>query len=642
MGHLTLRLRILLAIAGLLALLGGSVSIFIRWHLSDDLHEELQKRGVSIAKHIAQSSVAPILARDPLALRIAAHDPKNTERDIVYVFFLGPHPGEVLAHTFGEDFPTELLDVNPLSPEQEFAIRHLATELGPVYDIAVPVARGGLGQVRLGISARPVHDTVEVLTDEALTITFLAMVAGILLAFPLSAAIARPLRQLTAAAEKAAEGHLEQSVPHDGKDEIGQLAAAFNHMLREVLKGREALLASNAGLAAEVELRRQAENRLATQLNFLSTLMDALPVPVYFKDSEGRYLGCNQAFEEFTGFRRTDIAGRTCFELLPAEDAACHARVDQDLFQAPGICRYEREFTRADGARRQVLFDKATFRDENGLPAGLIAILVDVSSQREIDRLRGEFVSTAAHEFQTPLSAILGFSELLVNAPETSSEDRQEYLGIIHERAEHLSRLVDQLLDVARLETGRDLPLSPKPCRADRLLGRSLRSYRQNALTHGVELKLPTESPYVVADEDRITPGAGQPPQQRCQVLSCRKPHSGHGGGIRRRFPGHRGGPGARGRSRTSRAHLREILPGSHGRYRPSRNGSGALYRPLHRGGPWGNHVGRKHAWRRDEGHLLPSIGGYCRSCLGPLHGIQPDADSPGRRLLPRRRGEGL
>lgn len=504
MRYCSLQLKILLTLVGLLALLGGTVSLFIRLHLAKGLREELEKRGVSIAKHIAQSSVEAILSRNPLSLAIAAANQKKTEEDIVYIFFLGPRPGEVLGHTFGDGFPARLLEINPLSPGEEYAIRHLETEAGRVYDIAVPVTGGGLGQVRLGISARSVEEALDRMTGESLAITFLAVLAAILLAVPLSAAIVHPVRHLTRAAERAAEGHLDQEVPAGSGDEIGQLAFSFNRMLLKVQKAQEALLVGNRELAAEVERRQQAEKRLAAQLSFLGTLLDALPSPVFFKGTDGRYAGCNRAFEEFAGRDREAIVGLTVFDLFREEEAERHARMDRDLFAVRGICSYEGPLTRADGMTRQVIFHKATFRDESGKTAGLVGIFLDVTSDREIDRLRNEFISTAAHEFQTPLAAILGFSELLLNHPETPPDERQEYLGIVQEKAGYLSRIVDQLLDVARLEAGRGFPLDPKPCRADRLILNYLRSCQQNAPGHHVEVKLPSECPAVIADEDRI------------------------------------------------------------------------------------------------------------------------------------------
>lgn len=501
----SLRGRILLAQIGLLVFLGGSVAFLIETDHSASLRRELQKRGISIARHIAQQSVQAILAQDSLALGIAAGSQKKAEEDIVYIFFLGPEGNEVLGHSFGDTFPTTLLDLNPLLPGEPFAIRQLLTENGPIYDVAVPVANGGLGRVRLGISALPVERAVDRLTGEILMASLLAVVIGLLLAFPLTATVIHPLRRLTQAAETAAQGELEQEVAAGGRDEVSQLARSFNRMLRHLREAQEELLQSNRELSAEIGRRRQAESRLAAQFNFLSTLMDELPCPVFFKDTQGRYLGCNQAFEKFTGFLRDDIVGRQSLDFMPPEEAALHIGIDEELFVTPGTRRYEGELTQADGARRQILAQKATFTGEDGHPAGLVGVLLDMTAERETERMRSEFVSTAAHEFQTPLAAILGFCEVLLRDGTLDEESRREYLSIIQERGGYLSRLVRQMLDVSRIEAGCGIPLSPTLCHLEPLFSRLVQTYEQQGSGHDFRLILPADCPPLLIDEDRFS-----------------------------------------------------------------------------------------------------------------------------------------
>lgn len=498
-----LRQKIYLAIASLVVFLGLAVSLFIKYEFSNHLRQELEKRGVSIAHHIAQNSVASILARDPLALEITAHQQQRAEEDIAYIFFLGTRAGEVLAHTFDEGFPFDLLEVNALEGNADHSIRYLATEIGPIYDVAVPVARGGLGQVRLGISATPVTQAIDALTRKVLLATLLLAGAGLLLAVPLSAAIARPLRRLTAAAGAVADGRLDQWLPEHGSDEFGRLARTFNTMTRQLRSTQDDLLERNRLLVAEVTRRQVAEGQLASQLNFLTTLMHELPGPVFYKDARGVYLGCNRAFEEFFGVERGRVIGRTVFDLFPEAEARRHDQADRDLFAEPGNCQYEGEVTGPDGQMRRAVTRKTTFTDSEGRLAGLVGVIIDVTAEREVDRLRREFVSTAAHEFQTPLTAIIGFCELLRD-PATRQIDRHdEFVGIIQERAEFLSRMVDQFLDLSRIEAGRSLPLRPVPCHLDRLIQTLLRTY-QHCRDRRFEVRLPQDCPPVVADEDRL------------------------------------------------------------------------------------------------------------------------------------------
>lgn len=499
-----LRHRIYFALAGLVLFVGLADFLFIKYGFSGHLRQELEKRGVSIARNIAQNSVNSILAQDLLALKIAAHQQKMAEEDIVYIFFLGTRPGEVLAHTFEDGFPLELLDANRLGKDSDHSIRYLATERGPVYDVAVPVSRGGLGQVRLGISATPVTLAVDTLTRNILMATLLLAACGLLLALPLSAAIARPLHRLTDAAGAVGEGCFDQHIPEQGNDELGKLARTFNVMTQRLRSAQDALLERNRLLADEVARRQTAEGQLAFQLNFLSTLMNELPGPVFYKNSQGIYLGCNRAFEDFFGLERKQVIGRTTFELFPEAEARLHHQADQGLLAEPGTSQYECKVVRPGGGARQALFRKTTFTDNAGRLTGLVGIVIDVTAEREIDQLRREFVSTAAHEFQTPLAAIIGFCDLLQEQGTVGSRQSLEFISIIQERAEFLSRLVDQFLDVSRIEAGRNVPLNLRPCHPDRLIPTLLRSFQHN---HGLrfEVRLPKDCPQIVVDEDRLT-----------------------------------------------------------------------------------------------------------------------------------------
>jgi PAS domain S-box-containing protein len=313
----------------------------------------------------------------------------------------------------------------------------------------------------------------------------------------------RPLGQFTYAVRELAAGRFGQRIAEDGQDEIGELARSFNAMSEKLRDAQQELLERNRLLAEEVERRRRAEDQLASQLKFLATLMNELPEPVFYKNAQGIYLGCNRAFEEFYGIPRDKIVGHRVDEIFPEEEARVHLEADGDLFTNPGTCQYELPVMAAGVRPRQAIYKKTTYQDSSGHIGGLVGVMIDVTHEREIDQMRREFVSTTAHEFQTPLAAILGFCELLQLPEGEMSGNREECLGIIHERAEFLSRLVDQFLDVSRIEAGRDLPLNLGACQVDQLVHAVLRNQRGNR--QRFEVRFPENCPAVLADEDRIS-----------------------------------------------------------------------------------------------------------------------------------------
>jgi PAS domain S-box-containing protein len=118
----------------------------------------------------------------------------------------------------------------------------------------------------------------------------------------------------------------------------------------------------------------------------VGVVLDAIQTPVFFKDRAGRFLGCNRAYEEFSGVARAALLGRTVYDLYPREvadryaaaDAALYAHGPSQIYEAPGV--------RADGEHRDLVVYKAVFRDERGEVTGLVGTMLDVTERRAAER----------------------------------------------------------------------------------------------------------------------------------------------------------------------------------------------------------------------------------------------------------------
>ena len=144
--------------------------------------------------------------------------------------------------------------------------------------------------------------------------------------------------------------------------------------------------AAPVGLTAvAVDVTEQAALKVEPQANdlFLQNFIDAIPTPLYYKDVQGRYLGCNRAFAEFLGRTREEIVGRTVHDLVPQEYAGVFHAKDQVLLTSPGRQSYESFMLRADGSRRDVQFDKATFLGPDGQLGGIIGSIFDVTDRKK-------------------------------------------------------------------------------------------------------------------------------------------------------------------------------------------------------------------------------------------------------------------
>ncbi|ACV35888.1 bacteriohemerythrin [Accumulibacter sp.] len=132
----------------------------------------------------------------------------------------------------------------------------------------------------------------------------------------------------------------------------------------------------------ELALERQ---RLADQLRFTSQLIDTIPNPVFFKDENGRYLGCNTAFETYIGIERDNLIGRSVHDIVPSSLADKYLAADRALFEQRGTQTYQAEVRYADGSLREVVFNKATFNRADGGLGGLVGVMLDITERMRME-----------------------------------------------------------------------------------------------------------------------------------------------------------------------------------------------------------------------------------------------------------------
>lgn len=250
----------------------------------------------------------------------------------------------------------------------------------------------------------------------------------------------------------------------------------------------------NEELQKEIQERRLTEKQrdhlmdeLVNQVNFLQTIIDAIPNPVFYKDAAGLYQGCNRAFEEGWQMKHEQIAGKSVHELYPPEMADIFYRADQELFTRGGVQTYETQMRfSSDDKLHSVVFYKAIYTDAQGRPAGLVGTVVDITDRKraenERDRLMLELrlknkelegiIYIASHDLRSPLVNVQGFSRKLVkNCAELdtiltqgdfSPAQREQCVSIIRENIpkslkfitnsiEKMDSLLNGLLRLSRL-----------------------------------------------------------------------------------------------------------------------------------------------------------------------------------------------
>jgi methyl-accepting chemotaxis protein len=237
LADLSLRNKYLIATFGSVILLSLSVILFARPLLERKLYVTLEKRGVTIASSIAFNAADYVLEEKYLLMTLMFKDYEKAENDIVYIFFSDEHDN-VLAHTFDDGFPLDLKDINKIGTNGKYAIEHLSTERGDIVDIAVPLLKGQMGTLHVGISGEQIRQDVTSFVRSVMWLVIVILIAGGGIAIVASRLITRPIRRLSQAAAKVAAGDLDHRLEVSSHDEIGQLEMIFNDMI-EKRKHRE-------------------------------------------------------------------------------------------------------------------------------------------------------------------------------------------------------------------------------------------------------------------------------------------------------------------------------------------------------------------------------------------------------------------
>lgn len=290
-----------------------------------------------------------------------------------------------------------------------------------------------------------------------------------------------PIITLTNAALRMAQGDLRQTIDTSGQDELGTLARSFAHMRDEIQQKIEELQLMNAELDQRVE-ERTAE--VVRQKYILDTFMETVPDRIYFKDCQGRITRANKAHASRMGVQDpSQEIGKTDFDFFPYEDAQRRYEQEQEILRSgTPLIGAEEQRTWADGHEEWSLVTKMPLRNEHGEIIGIFGVSRDITELKHTEdalrhaknaaeaanRAKSEFLANMSHELRTPLNVILGLTQIMTRNPQILKEER-ENLDIIHHSGEHLLMLINNVLDLSKIEAGR-IPINESSIDLFRLL----------------------------------------------------------------------------------------------------------------------------------------------------------------------------
>jgi len=276
-------------------------------------------------------------------------------------------------------------------------------------------------------------------------------------------------------------------------------------------------------VARDISERKQAEEALKQIESRYTSLIASTGVMVWEFDAPGALLSISPAFQTITGWSCGDWIGRRCDELLHPDDCAVAMRMHQRAAQGETIPRYELRIRTATGEFVHCEFLLVT-KIREGSTERVLAVIRDITEQKrneesarladamrrakeeaeEANRAKSEFLSSVSHEIRTPLTAILGFIELLSVHPslQTRTAEIDEHLAIIRQNGQFLLALIEDLLDISRIEAGQ-LRVEREPCSPVQIVSNAVESLRAKgeAKHLPIEVEFIGETPAAIATD---------------------------------------------------------------------------------------------------------------------------------------------
>ncbi|WP_075982175.1 ATP-binding protein [Bacillus massilinigeriensis] len=331
-----------------------------------------------------------------------------------------------------------------------------------------------IGAVYIFQSMQDMKKTTNSTTKFIFLAAGVAIVLTTIFAFFLSTRITLPLRKMREAAFEVARGKFDTKVPILQHDEIGELAIAFNQM------GRQLKFNMNA-------LKQEKEQ--------LSSILSSMADGVITFNRDGTILITNPPAELFLQNWFYEQGQKIVTSAVPSEV--------MELFQSAVDTEKEQIGEVSIQGRFWVIIVSPLYN--NKFIRGAVAVIRDMTEERQLDKLRKDFIANVSHELRTPISMMQGYSEAIVDGIAESEEEKKEMAKVIYEESLRMGRLVNELLDLGRMEAGH-IQLSFEKIEIQPFIQRIIRKFQGLAKEKGISISYNRNSTddYFNLDSDRI------------------------------------------------------------------------------------------------------------------------------------------
>ena len=329
----------------------------------------------------------------------------------------------------------------------------------------------------------------------------------VIIAYWAAQRIAKPILKVAQAADNIGQGEFDSEIVIENDDEVGVLAEKFNEMQRN--------------LKTAVDKFKQEERKL-------TAIVENLGEGLIVVEAGGRVLYVNPVAERLLNLGRTTgyqnfIAvdtetGKISWtkQLIGAGSVTTDAKtVDLKILSSSRreveqhqavIAELGVDQNQSNGEPRVLRIIASQFSDESNNVAGMVYVFDDITHEHEIEQMKSEFVSLVSHELRTPLTSIIGFISLILDGKTGEINQKQyESLSRAHRQSERLAALINDLLDISRIEAGR-IEMKREQVQIDWVAKRRIEELRPQADEKAITLLLDTKPnlPMLIADTDRI------------------------------------------------------------------------------------------------------------------------------------------
>ena len=340
-------------------------------------------------------------------------------------------------------------------------------------------------------------------------IQLLALLFLVVVVFGLERRVLQPVRALLGAMERLRAGDLSArtGLGYSG-GEVGQLGRAFDEMAASRQGAEERIASLNASLQRRIDARTRAltlametaQREHSTVASVLASMSDG----VILMDAESRIRYCNARASELLGIDSVLAVGKTAEEVFDLIDhtfldpASALASWSSSLNHAEKYPSFEVAI--AGPPRRDIRVDLFPVSPAEGQDGGVGSLLHDVTGERELSRVKDELVSVVSHELRTPLASLVGFANLLLTR-DLDEAKRRQFLGIIADEGHRLTALINDFLDLQRMESGH-AEITPAAVEVGPLLQRAIASADDGV--HSFHLELPDHLPLARTDAGKV------------------------------------------------------------------------------------------------------------------------------------------